>query len=746
MKRVVLSVLALAVVSSVGAACGTMAKEEPFLSMTASPSKIDDKGMMAATINIETTNELVKPGTGTVTLSTPAGTLGATSLTLDATGKASTTFTCNFLTDANCTGRVKISGSWDYKGVTYTSSTSIQVGTAVVPDAGNKPDSGNNTDGGSGFDAGMDGMYKIVLTPEKLTLVAATGDKAQITAKVTLTTTGQPASAVNLKFTTSAGSFAATAGTTTKDVMTDAQGNASVYVFVAGSPEGPFDVNAVAADSSKAVQLNILGVASIQHEPSGPTPTKSVLGVVSSGQQTTTPIWFQVKNAAQKGVPGVAVNFSVSGVAGASVTTPGVTDANGLVSTTLSSGNSVGTAIVTAVVAATAGQVPEIKGQHPGTPISGGKPSDERIQVTCTRKNIGAMTIQNPPRPGVGSQCQAYLIDRNSNQVGVPTSVQWFAEAGGIVSPVTSNASGIAVTDFTAAGSLPKEVPAAGPDAGWPQEPTLGNNNPRDMLVTIIAVMGGEEAFWDGSGTQNGNKNGKWDPGEWFVDLPEPFVDANDNNKYDDGETFFDTDRSPGCDAQGNPLPAEKPNGKWDPANGCWDATTQIWRPIHILYSGVPDIATLQHSPASPSAGLPIVTTSIADSYWNGISTDGAGIAALSVPANWSVVTHDYAGESWGGHGLAYTIDDVTEGTVGMGDFVTNGACDYANPVTSVPTVPVKRRCIRRFKFTSWGKGNFTTFSNSGAFSPSTSGSVCFNIGHMYFTGFTGCASWTWGP
>lgn len=91
--------------------------------------------------------------------------------------------------------------------------------------------------------------------------------------------------------------------------------------------------------------------------------------------------------------------------------------------------------------------------------------------------------------------------------------------------------------------------------------------NPRDNLVTLIAVTAGEEGFTDL------NDNGQWDPGEPYDDTTEPFVDANDNGTYDVGERYVDTDG----------------NGHWDGRNGKYDASTLIWASEKILWTGIPE-------------------------------------------------------------------------------------------------------------------------------------------------------------
>ncbi|MEW6430075.1 MAG: hypothetical protein AB1730_01095 [Myxococcota bacterium] len=99
-------------------------------------------------------------------------------------------------------------------------------------------------------------------------------------------------------------------------------------------------------------------------------------------------------------------------------------------------------------------------------------------------------------------------------------------------------------------------------------------NNPRDNLVTLIAVTSGEEGFTDS------NNNGRYDQGEPFDDLTEPFVDGNDNGTWDPEERFIDIDG----------------DGTWDGKNDQWDSNTLIWTEEKVLWTGIPadqDIVTV---------------------------------------------------------------------------------------------------------------------------------------------------------
>ena len=102
--------------------------------------------------------------------------------------------------------------------------------------------------------------------------------------------------------------------------------------------------------------------------------------------------------------------------------------------------------------------------------------------------------------------------------------------------------------------------------------------NPRDGLVTVVAVTRGEEDFVD----TNGNK--VWDDGLDYqlgtMDLPEPCVDVNDDGECTTdlpirgeenyAEIFRDTDG----------------DGIWSEGNGIWDKDTEIWKATHVLWVG----------------------------------------------------------------------------------------------------------------------------------------------------------------
>ncbi len=251
------------------------------------------------------------------------------------------------------------------------------------------------------------------------------------------------------------------------------------------------------------------------------------------------------------------VNFTLS-------TAPGVTleplqartDSEGLVYTTLKSGNIATSVTVTAT--AIVGEV-ELEATSPALAIVGAKPNARGITFSCDRFNVGGFVLDD-----VHTKCTVLLSDRYSNKIGFKTSVTFMTEAGQITSNATTEDSGdnmgSTFVTIRTGNPRPKDV------APLSDEPSVtdGNyiRNPRDGLLIIIAATTGEEEFTDING------NGEYDQGEPFVDLGEPLIDADDNGIFSSGEQFLD--------ANGNSQ-YDGPNGQWDGDTIIWTATWMVW-------------------------------------------------------------------------------------------------------------------------------------------------------------------------
>lgn len=291
------------------------------------------------------------------------------------------------------------------------------------------------------------------------------------------------------------------------------------------------------------------------------------------------------------------------------------------------------------VVVATSG---DKVAQSPAISIAGSFVSSRGITFQCghiagSAAAIHAIIGYGPGRDliaGTTVDCTAHVADRNGNGIA-GASVTFLTEAGAIGPSATSITDAIGNADVLhkTAYPLPQDVdpvsyrhinpdprapdydavhipqPAA-PDWmlpwEWRPNPMAQNapddpkcsasggcgeprradpvrpgrtNNPRDNLVSMIAVTTGEEAYLDL------NNNGvRDDPVEPYVDTVEPFVDANDNGTYDSGELFVDTNG----------------DSVWNGKNNLYDSSTLIWAQERILWTGMPNRYDYQEGAPSP--------------------------------------------------------------------------------------------------------------------------------------------------
>lgn len=230
------------------------------------------------------------------------------------------------------------------------------------------------------------------------------------------------------------------------------------------------------------------------------------------------------------------------------------------------------------------------------------------------RHAIGAFDPSRYLIAGVHLNCSARLADRNGDGVA-GALISFLTEAGSIepTGETTEDTGGAATVLFNTSYPLPQDVDPGQfswtPNQGdvlntgeylaplwmqpfnWNDNPSIPAttftkrepnrpdpirekpdgtgryvNNPRDNLVSMIAVTSGEEGFTDT------NNNGQFDQGEDFDDLTEPFVDNDDDGTWDANEKFIDVNG----------------NREWNGKNGKWDANTLIWKQERLLWTGMP--------------------------------------------------------------------------------------------------------------------------------------------------------------
>lgn len=237
----------------------------------------------------------------------------------------------------------------------------------------------------------------------------------------------------------------------------------------------------------------------------------------------------------------------------------------------------------------------------------------------CAADNIGAFVT---PRPDIVVPCTAVLRDHAGRDIPhVP--VQIHVEAGRVIDlpadPTTPRrffylAPSVLDRRPADVAPLPAEEPFTVPGAGL--TPGAAEQNPRDGLVTILAVARGHEAYTDVNG------NGDWDPGEPYIDEGEPFLDVDDDGIHDPA-----IDGPHCCDDNGNQ--------RVDGPNRVWDGDTWLGRTAHILWSGPVAEASGRSgfTPAEPSiaAGASAdLTMTVVDGNFNPVamfdSSDGIRI------------------------------------------------------------------------------------------------------------------------
>lgn len=386
-------------------------------------------------------------------------------------------------------------------------------------------------------------------------------------------------------------------GAATTSKTTDSAGRAAV-VYTAGTTVGESRVvvsclaEATQAPVTAELPMTLLGVGAMRVVGAD----HQVLGTTGSGYQEHSQITFQLFTPDGAPFPaGAPVQLSHRSHGGSYIgSSPGcegnvctvgaLTDGQGKVSITLTSGREF--AVLT-VEAAARGGGRDAKVVAGGYAVVGAKANGAHISLDCRPYNVPAFTNHDCLYSRYAGEekvvdCTVSLADRFGTVIGVPTLATLQSEAGNAgpaastvpydpAKPVSEQRGiGKALTYIDVYGHpLPRdvspfsgEVSRANVDFGCGPKTV----NPRDGLVTVIAIVAGEEGFVDR------NVNGLYDEGESFIDIGEPFVDADDDGTRAADEPYEDVNG----------------NGRYDAPNGKWDANTHIWAQTRVLYTGHP--------------------------------------------------------------------------------------------------------------------------------------------------------------
>lgn len=363
----------------------------------------------------------------------------------------------------------------------------------------------------------------------------------------------------------------------------------------------------------------------------------------SSEGQTSTKITFQVLDKLNLPIANQMIYFEIPKPLGEASLVPKSTrsDVNGYAVTYLTSGRVAGVAEIVAGTEVYNGDITQLSNDYvAGTAkihVVAGSANYYNFSFGCERDSIGGFKWY-----GEQMECTAFVADRDSQEI--PNQPVLFAtEAGAVLPLIYTGSNGQAITTYTAQDPIPYPVTAGSPGKipeqmqtvishsdpiftfldGFPffdeapddvvslaelgvgtssgeiwyttpkyyyemEEPLyfqtgqegLRERNPRDGLVTLIAITGGEEPL-----IHDVNQNGECDNGDNFLSLGEPFIDRNDNGLYEIGEYFLDIDNN---GVWTSPVGATNQNLPYLASADCsqWKKNTQIWKEYKIIWTG----------------------------------------------------------------------------------------------------------------------------------------------------------------
>jgi hypothetical protein len=203
-----------------------------------------------------------------------------------------------------------------------------------------------------------------------------------------------------------------------------------------------------------------------------------------------------------------------------------------------------------------------------GPPQAGDLPVAGQFHLTCLYLNVGAF---RQPKPDIIVPCQIDAQTIGGNAVPVEGMNLFFLAEAGVLEAIPDAWSGETTVRYRALGghTRPLDVDPVGGEPSRTGQ--FGETmNPRDGLVSLLAIVRGSESFIDL------NANGVREDNEPYEDLGEPFLDVDDDGVYTPGvDEFFDTNN----------------DGEWTPANGQYDVDTFISAQTKIVWTGPIDDA-----------------------------------------------------------------------------------------------------------------------------------------------------------
>lgn len=313
--------------------------------------------------------------------------------------------------------------------------------------------------------------------------------------------------------------------------------------------------------------------------------TPTTVGIKGTGLNEVSELVFQVQTTNGGPLPNQTVTFSPNTVVGGIQLEPtsAVTDANGRVVTRLRAGT-----VQTSVrVTATATQInsgveTKVSTVSSNLTITTGLPDQDSVSLSLSTHNAEGLD-----RDGTQVTATIRAADRFNNPAPDGTSFAFRTNGGAI-------AGSCIMTNGTCS-------------ATWRSQ------NPRRPRTQILAFGIGEESFVDLNG------NGRYDAGEPFQDLPEPWLDNDLDGVYDAGSEEFQDFNSNGV--------RDGPNGKF--TGTLCDAGTALCDTQKSLY--VFDTQVLTMSASRPDIDISPPTGDVTVNGGSFVFEDG-NVPTVTIP------------------------------------------------------------------------------------------------------------------
>jgi hypothetical protein len=555
---------------------------------------------------------------------------------------------------------------------------------------------------GSGFQSGMIGISSTTVsaggtTNLQVSIVDQTGTlytAAAVTITFSSTCISQGLAVVTASGSTSAGSTANTVVTTTgtADATYTAKGCSGSDVITASATAAGTSLTATGT-----VTVASAGTGSVQFVSASP----ATIGLKGTGQPSTSVLIFKVLDSTGAPKAGVAVTFSLSTTLGGLSLSPATATsaADGTVQTVVSSGTVHTSVTVTASISS-----PALSTESSQLTVTTGIPASNTFSIAVGPAQYTG-GVANPPAcssveaydtDGVVVPVTVSLADRYGNPVLNGTAVTFFTDGGKIVGSCntgsgtgnTGPGTGACTVDWTS------EDPRPSPTM---PEPSTSAAPGRTM---ILAYALGEESFTDLA------ESGFYQSGDPFVNLGEPYDDANENGQWDSGEYYVNFNNA--STYQGPPSPATFVGitcTGTSPSSSCTEKELELGA-SHLIIMATSTVAITCSSPIScatgfvggsgnsptvaPSSNVPI-TFNVQDANGNppaaGTSiTVTASSGAGTITSGGTITVGCSANAA--GTGLTYTAYLTSASSAGSGTVTiqaTSPGTGTATPPTIIP-------------------------------------------------------------